>query len=201
VGYTIFKEVPGARPVRVEPTVRFAAGTAVRLVVESNADAYVYLFDAEDGTNPVMLYPDARLEGGENFVGAHVPIEIPSSHHPNFQWFRFTGGPATEQLVLVVATEPLTGVPTGADLVRYWEAKAKPWQPEPDEWRSVAEAAKSEHQKSESRSSDDRQTDEEATAVARGMTLSAAAPPPSVIAVNPSGNARLVVTRIAFVHD
>jgi hypothetical protein len=170
-------------------------------MVETSADGYVYLFAAENGRDPVMLYPDARLAGGENFVAAHQPVEIPSSRHPAFQWFRFRGGPATEVVFLVVTTEPLPGVPTDDSLMRYFAAHAKAWQPGEDVWHRVAGLASAARRTSRARALGGEQTEEETTALSREMVLSAGAPQPAVIDVNTGSDARLIVTRIAFTHN
>jgi hypothetical protein len=39
-----------------------------------------------------MIYPDARLEGGEEWIEAHVPVDIPSTIEADerLRWFQFT---------------------------------------------------------------------------------------------------------------
>jgi len=89
LGYTMFMREPSGRGIRVEPTREFHNGDRIRLALEPNVDGYIYIFDSEDGGPPKMIYPDARLDGGDNWIEAHVPVEIPSSEETEerLRWF------------------------------------------------------------------------------------------------------------------
>ena len=60
-----------------------------------------------------MIFPDARLEGGENWIEAHVPIDVPSTVETDerLRWLQFYGNPATEHLFVVLTREPLARYP------------------------------------------------------------------------------------------
>ncbi len=68
LGYTLFMRDVNGRTARVEPTREFHNGDRVRISMEPNIDGYLYIFDSEDGGPPQMIYPDARLDGGENWI-------------------------------------------------------------------------------------------------------------------------------------
>jgi hypothetical protein len=76
LGFTLFKRGPRDEAVRVSTGREFRAGDAVRFMIESNITGYLYIFHVENDGPAKMLFPDARLQGGHNFVKAHVPIEI-----------------------------------------------------------------------------------------------------------------------------
>src|SRR5215813_14214811 len=61
LGYTLYKQDSDGRPVRVALSQEFHKGDAVRLVIESNIDGYLYIFHTENDVQPEMLFPDARL--------------------------------------------------------------------------------------------------------------------------------------------
>src|SRR5216110_778305 len=72
LGYTIFMRDVNGRAVRVDPGREFHNGDRIRISLEPNVDGYVYVFHTEGDGQPEMIFPDARLEGGENWVEAHV---------------------------------------------------------------------------------------------------------------------------------
>ena len=119
LGYTLYKQESGGGPMRVALSQEFHKGDAVRLVIESNIDGYLYLFHTENDGQPEMIFPDARLNGGDNYIRAHVPNEAPSSREadPRFRWFIFDDKAATERIYLIIARKPLAGVPTERELV------------------------------------------------------------------------------------
>lgn len=201
LGYTIFKEVVGRPPVRVAPGTVFATGDAVRLVVETNRDGYLYIFVAENGANPELLYPDARLASGANFVAAHQPTEVPSSRNPAFPWFRFGGEAATEHVYVVFSTKTLPGVPTEDDLVQYYESYKRTWRPDEAVWDAVAAASLAPRTSSTAPTSAAvAQSVEEREALTREMTLSAGAAAPAVVEADRVSTSNVFVTRILFPH-
>src|SRR5215831_10817852 len=79
LGYTMFMRDVNGRAVRIDPTREFHNGDRIRISLEPNIDGYLYVFHIEGDGQPEMIFPDARLEGGENWVEAHVPLDVPSN--------------------------------------------------------------------------------------------------------------------------
>src|SRR5947207_3583199 len=101
LGYTLYLRDVNGRAVRVEPTREFHNGDRIRISLEPNIDGCLYVFHTEGDGAPEMIFPDARLEGGDNWIAAHVPIDV-----PRLDWLQFYGNPATEHLFVVVTREP-----------------------------------------------------------------------------------------------
>lgn len=122
-----------APAVRVSPTREFVVGDRLRLVFEPSEDGYLYIFHQENKGAPQMLFPDPRLDGGNNAVRAHVPLEIPSLQTPNpdYRWFVFDERPARERLTLFFVRQLLDDVPIGEALratgSQSWKPPAKLW--------------------------------------------------------------------------
>src|SRR5258708_18158102 len=114
LGYTLFMRDSSGRRVRVEPGHEFHAGDRVRISLEPNVDGYLYVFHTEGNGQPEMIYPDARLDEGENWIEAHVPMEVPSSEQADerYHWFVFDNNPAIETLYVVATPQPLPAAPT-----------------------------------------------------------------------------------------
>jgi hypothetical protein len=204
LGYTLFMRDSSGRRMRVEPGHEFHAGDRVRISLEPNVDGYLYVFHTEGDGQPEMIYPDARLDEGENWIEAHVPMEVPSSEQSDerYHWFVFDNNPATERLYVVVTRQPLPGVPTGADLVKFCtENKNKcPWRPFSEVWAQLQEANKAEVKVVTSNTSGQAQTEKEQVATTRGLGLDQSAPQPAVIRMTAVTNAPVLVTVLDLIH-
>lgn len=206
LGLTLFMSDSNGLAVRVDPTHEFHKGDRVRVLLETNSDGHLYIFNTTDDGPPVMVYPDAHLDEAGNYLKAHVPLEVPSSVAPEegLRWFRFDEHVGKERLYFVFTREPLTGVPIEDDLVKLCgEGKTQcAWQPSSEMWAglqkqlSVPSAAVAKVQ-----SDGKAQTATEHQAATRGIGLSRDDPEPSLVMMNASSDSGLLVTALALVHQ
>lgn len=121
LGLTLFMRDSNGMAVRTDPSREFRKGDRVRVLLETNADGYLYIFNTTDGGEPVMIYPDPELDEAGNYIQAHVPFEIPSSTaaEERLRWFVFDQNAGTERLHFVFTREPLSGVPMEDDLISF----------------------------------------------------------------------------------
>ena len=204
LGYTLFMREAGGREVRVEPSREFHNGDSVRIALEPNVDGYLYVFHTESDGAPEMLYPDWRLDGGENWIEAHVPIEVPSSEETDerLRWFTFYGNAGIERLYVVVSREALAAVPSGDRLVTFCAANKDkcPWRPSSVVWAKIQDATKADVKVVAARSFGQALSEKERIATTRGLGLDQTAPEPSVIRMNASTNAPVLVTVLDLIH-
>lgn len=204
LGYTVFMRDASGRSIRVEPTHEFRTGDRIRLALEPSVDGYLYIFDSEDGGAPKMIYPDSRLDGGDNWIEAHVPIEVPSSEEveERLRWFEFYGQPGGDRIFIIVTREPLPIVPTGEQLVALCASgKDKcPWQAPADVWAKIDTATKAEVKVATTKNFGEAQTEHEKVAMTRGLGLDQSVPPPSVIRMSASSREPILVTVLDLVH-
>lgn len=205
LGYTLFMRDADGRGLRVEPGHEFHNGDRVRISLEPNVDGYLYVFHAENDGAPEMIYPDSRLDGGDNSIQAHVPLEVPSGEETDerLRWFAFYGNGGTEHLYVVVTREPLNSVPTGNELVALCTtSKDKcPWHPSTEVWDRVQrDMVRSNIRVVTAKQFGQAQTDSEKVATTRGLGLDQSAPQPSVIRINASTNDPMLVTVLDLVH-
>ena len=204
LGYTLFMRDANGRSVRTEPTREFRNGDRVRIALEPSVDGYLYVFHSEGDGAPEMIYPDPRLDSGENWIEAHVPIEVPSSEEMDerLRWFTFYGNPGIERLYVVVTREPIPTVPVGNDLVSFCAANKDkcPWRPLPEVWLRVQGATKAEVKVVAAKSFGQPQSEKEQIATTRGLGLDQSAPAPSVIRMSASTNAPILVTVLDLIH-
>ncbi|HJR07059.1 MAG TPA: DUF4384 domain-containing protein [Pyrinomonadaceae bacterium] len=205
LGYTLFTLGDNGEAVRTDPARQFRTGEAIRLALETNTDGYLYIFHTENDGEASMIFPDARLSGGNNLVKAHVPFEIPSSQGAtdDMRWFVFRDPPAAERLYVVLARQPLAGVPTGAALSDYcFDAQHTcPWHPATAMWAELKSAQERE-QVAVSKVKDQgrTQTSDEREATTRGLGLAAGAPQPSIIRMTATSDSKMLVTAIDLIH-
>lgn len=204
LGYTLFMRDSGGRSVRVDPGHEFHNGDRVRISLEPNVDGYLYVFHTEGSGPAEMIYPDPRLDGGENWIEAHVPLEVPSGEETDerLRWFTFYGNPGTERLYIVVSRDPLPVVPTGEELVKFCAASKTncPWHPSAEVWVQVQDGTKAEVRIVTSGTFGQAQTEKEQVATTRGLGLDQTAPQPAVIRMNAATNAPVLVTVLDLIH-
>lgn len=198
LGYSLYQRDAEGRPVRVE-TKDFRAGDALRLVIEANAAGYLYVFGTTNGAEPTMIFPNVRLNEGDNRIKAHVPYEIPSSTeaNPRRRWFEFSGGNATEQVYLIITRAPLPEVPIGARLLAQCPPGATncEWQPPANIWRQVS-GQRPETFVSQTRPRGEAQSSDETAAISRKLGLPPDAPAPAMVKMNKVAKADRLVTMI-----
>ena len=204
LGYTLFMRSQFGKAVRVDPAREFHNGDSVRVSLEPSIDGYLYIFHTENDGIPEMIYPDSRLDYGDNAIDAHVPVEVPSSEETDerLRWFTFYGNGGVERLYIVVTRDPLPGVPTGDNLVSFCATNKDkcPWRPSADVWAQIQLGAKADVKIVATNQFGQAQSQTEVVATTRGLGLDQSAPQPSVIRMTASTKAPVLVTVLDLIH-
>src|ERR1044071_595982 len=198
LGVTLFMRDSNGLAVRVDPEHVFRKGDRVRVLLETNSDGYLYIFNTTDDGPATLIYPDVSLDDAGNYLQAHVPFEIPSSlsAEERLRWFAFDEAAGTEHLFFVFTREPLGGVPIEDDLVAYCrEVKERcPIKPDDEVWavvqKQMQEPLKTDKTKQYGRA----QTSGEQEATSRGIGLAKDDPQPSLVMMASSPRSTLVAT-------
>lgn len=204
VGLTLLTRDSMGMTVRADPSRTFLKGDRVRILLETNADGYLYIFNTTNGGKPVMIYPNKELDEGGNYIQSHVPFEIPSSTagQERLRWLVFDEVAGTERLYFVFTREPLSGIPIEDELVAFCnDAKNTcPIQPKPELWAQLEKELDEPLQVNASKQYGKEQTAPEREAVERGLGLSKDEPEPSLIMMSASSKAGSLVTVLDLVH-
>jgi hypothetical protein len=204
LGCTLFMRGPRDTAIRVGVAREFREGDAVRFMIESNINGYLYVFHTENDGPAKMLFPDARLQGGHNFIQAHVPYEAPSSREedPEFRWFHFDRKVAIERFYLVVTREPLPEVLIGERLVAHCRENPKdcPWRPPTAQWAQLLASANTAARESQSQISGQAQTAVERDRITREVGLPPGAPKPSKVKMNVSPQDGMLLMNVDLIH-
>ena len=113
LGITLFMRDSNGLALRTDPDHVFRKGDRVRVLLETNTDGYLYIFNTTNDGPATMIYPDKDLDEAGNYLQAHVPFEIPTSlaGEERLRWFAFDESAGTEHLYFVFTREPLKDVP------------------------------------------------------------------------------------------
>lgn len=203
LGISLFRVLNQAESIRVDPAATFRRGDELRFVIEPGIDGYLYVFVRTGDGAPVMIYPDARLDEGDNFVYAHTVTEVPSRRNRQLDVFRLTGSPAVEHVSIVLSRHPLPKVPIGDELVAYCASTSGVclWHPETDTVAEVKGAAAKPALVSAVKDAGKRLSDSDAQTMTRELVLGASDDAPSIVAVAGTVNAPLFAYELTIRHE
>jgi hypothetical protein len=204
LGLTLFSRDSVGLAVRADPARIFHKGDRVRILLETNVDGYLYIFNTTNDGKPVMIYPNKELDEGGNYLQSHIPFEIPAStsSEERLRWLVFDDVPGTERLYFVFTREPLSGIPLEDELIAYCgDAKNTcPVQPSAELWAKIEKEVAAPLQIASTAKYGKAQTAPEREAVERGLGLSKEEPEPSLILMSASANTGTLVTVLDLVH-
>jgi len=198
LGLTLFMRDSNGLAVRVDPDHVFQKGDRVRVLLETNTDGYLYIFNTTDNGPAVMIYPDADLDEAGNYLQAHVPFEVPTSQstEERLRWFAFDENSGTERLFFVFTREPLKGIPIEDDLIALCrDSKDKcPVKPNSEMWAAVQKEMQEPLKTDKKQQDGQAQTSVEQQASTRGLGLAKSDPEPSLVMMASSARPTLVAT-------
>ncbi|HSK62910.1 MAG TPA: DUF4384 domain-containing protein [Pyrinomonadaceae bacterium] len=203
LGLTLFTRDSNGLAVRVDPQHVFHKGDRVRVLLETNTDGYLYIFNTTNDGPVIMIYPDAQLDEAGNYIKAHIPWEIPSSaaDQERLRWLVFDENPGTERLYFVLTREPLDGVPTEDDLIALCRDSSGscPWRPTDEVWAAINKEMQSPLKTDKTARYGSAQTAPEVQASTRGLSLAKDDPEPSLIMMA-SSTSSMLVTTLDLIH-
>ncbi len=176
----------------------------MRFMIESNISGHLYVFHVENDGPAKMIFPDFRLQGGGNFIQAHVPKEVPSNREadPEYRWFHFNQTVAIERFYIFVARGKLPDILTEGELITYCRENIDgcPWRPSAEQWKGLLAGVKIAARESESQTIGQTQTQVERDRVTRDVGLPPGAPMPAKVKMNVSPQANLLMMNIDLIH-
>ena len=198
IGLTLFMRDSNGLAVRVDPDHVFRKGDRVRVLLETNSDGYLYIFNTTNDGPATMIYPDADLDEAGNYLQAHVPFEIPTSlaTEERLRWFAFDENAGTERLFLVFTREPLGGVPIDDELIALCRDSKEscPVKPNAEVWAAVQKELQQPLKTDKKQQNGQVETASEQQATTRGLGLAKDDPQPSLVMMASSPRPTLVAT-------
>jgi len=124
VRYSILKKTDDEQVVEVDAAGVFRAGDRIRVSVEVNDTAHLYIVNRGSSGAWKVLFPSAEIEGGNNRVEAGRRYEIPAGYV-----FTFDEQPGVEKLFLVLSRQPEADLENLIYSLSQRPAQAPPEQP------------------------------------------------------------------------
>ena len=203
LGLTLFTRDSNGLAVRVDPQHVFQKGDRVRVLLETNTDGYLYIFNTTNDGPVTMIYPDAQLDEAGNYIQAHIPWEIPSSasDQERLRWLVFDEHPGTERLYFVLTREPLKDVPTEDELITLCRDSSGscPWRPTTEIWDMISKELREPLKMDKNAQNGKAQSAPEQQASTRGLSLAKDDPEPSLIMMA-SSTSSMLVTTLDLIH-
>ena len=203
LGMTLFTRDSNGLAIRVDPEHVFRKGDRVRVLLETNTDGYLYIFNQTNDGPVIMIYPDKDLDEAGNYIKAHIPWEIPSSasDEERLRWLVFDEYPGNERLFFVMTREPLKNVPIEDELISFCNTASGncPWRPSTEIWDLISKEMQQPLTKDTNAKYGRAQTAPEQQAATRGLGLAKDDPEPSLIMMASSKSPMLVAT-LDLVH-
>ena len=203
LGLTLFTRDSNGLAVRVDPEHVFQKGDRVRVLLETNTDGYLYIFNTTNDGPVTMIYPDAQLDEAGNYIQAHIPWEIPSSasDQERLRWLVFDEHPGTERLYFVLTREPLKDVPTEDELITLCRDSSGncPWRPTTEIWNMISKELREPLKMDKNAQNGKAQSAPEQQASTRGLSLAKDDPEPSLIMMA-SSTSSMLVTTLDLIH-
>ena len=203
LGLTLFMRDSNGLAVRTDPEHVFQKGDRVRVLLETNADGYLYIFNTTNNGPAAMIYPHADLDEGGNYIQAHVPFEIPSSTagEERLRWFAFDEVAGSEHLFFVFTREPLKEIPLEDELISFCrDSKDKcPIRPSTEAWEALQAQMQEPLKTDKTQSYGKTETPVEQQATTRGLGLAKDDPQPSLVMMASTARSTLV-TALELIH-
>ena len=196
LGVTLFMRDSNGLAVRVDPDHVFRKGDRVRVLLETNTDGYLYIFNTTNDGPATMIYPETDLDEAGNYLQAHVPFEIPTSlaGEERLRWFAFDEVAGTEHLFFVFTREPFKGIPIEDDLIAFCRDSKCPVQPNEEVWAAVRKELQEPFKTDKTPQTGKAETSSEQQAATRGLGLAKDDPQPSLVMMASSHRPTLVAT-------
>ena len=203
MGLTLFMRDSNGLAVRTDPDHVFQKGDRVRVLLETNTDGYLYIFNTTNHGPATMIYPHADLDEGGNYIQAHVPFEIPASTagEERLRWFAFDEVAGSEQLFFVFTREPLKGIPLEDELITFCrDSKDKcPIRPSTEAWAALQTQMQEPLKTDKTQAFGKTETPTEQQATTRGLGLAKDDPQPSLVMMASTARSTLIAA-LELIH-
>jgi hypothetical protein len=99
--YYIERQGPDGQFERVNPTMTFHSGDKIRIQLKSNINGRLVIAQRDSDGGSGVLFPDPRVEGGDNHIHAGQLTALPSAS----TWFKFDEHAGEERLLVMLTPE------------------------------------------------------------------------------------------------
>jgi hypothetical protein len=110
------QRVSDSRQEEADSSKEFQTGDKVKLAITTNQPGYLYIINQPEGKDGVLIFPDARINKGQNYVLKDKQYVIPSFcqdfEDPKDCWFKMTPPAGTETMIVIFSRDKFTTLPS-----------------------------------------------------------------------------------------
>ena len=111
----LLKRVDDKTQDEADPSQEFQTGDKLKLAITVNQTGYLYIVNQPEGKDGVLLFPDLRINNGQNYVVKDKEYVIPSYcqdwEDPKDCWFKMAPPAGTETLIVIFSRDKITTLP------------------------------------------------------------------------------------------
>lgn len=99
------------------PTAIFHTGDRIRLAIKANQNVYLYISHHSEGQDGTLIFPDSRINNGENYVKKDQEYVLPAyCPTPEFDdprdcWWKMTPPAGREEFTVICSRDMITSLP------------------------------------------------------------------------------------------
>lgn len=115
--WRVLKRGNEGKPQEVNPTTLFHTGDRLRLSIKANQNGYLYIIHNSEGQDGTLIFPDSRINNGENYVKKDKEYILPAyCPTPEFDdpydcWWKMTPPGGREEFTVIFSRDMITDLP------------------------------------------------------------------------------------------
>jgi len=102
-----------------DPTTTFQTGDKLKVAITANQNGYLYIVNQPEGKDGVVLFPDPRINRGQNYIVKDREYTIPGfcqdEEDPKDCWFKMAPPAGRETILVILSRDKITTLPNRAD--------------------------------------------------------------------------------------
>jgi hypothetical protein len=111
----LLKRTSDTKQEEADPNQEFQTGDKLKLALTMNQTGYLYIVNQPEGKDAVLLFPDLRINNGQNYIAKDKEYIIPS-YCPDFEdpkdcWFKMVPPSGTETLIVIFSRDKISTLP------------------------------------------------------------------------------------------
>lgn len=111
----LVKRIDDDKQEEADPSQEFQTGDRLKLAITVNQTGYLYIVSQPEGKDAVLLFPDLRINKGQNSVVKDKDYVIPSFcaeyDDPKDCWYKMIPPAGTETLIVIFSRDKITNLP------------------------------------------------------------------------------------------
>jgi hypothetical protein len=118
VQYRVLKLKPDGSQVETNALSSFHAGDLLRLGVTANQSGFLYVIHQDEGADGAILFPDSRVNDGQNYVEKNKEFALPSPNcgapNPMMCWYKVSAATKQEYFIIIFSRDQIMDLPNQA---------------------------------------------------------------------------------------